>query len=103
MVDRTYQVSRKKRRPPKPYDLTMWTRKCNEGVRSCFKIVGNWDNQKPVFRGCAESKHSHGQFCKREMMTVEVAPGKPKVAVRIKFLDSFNISSKTFKLLLFQG
>ena len=79
MVDRTYQVSRKKRRPPKPYDLTMWTRKCNEGVRSCFKAVGNWDGQKPVFRGCAESKHSHGTFCKREMKTVEVTPGRPKV------------------------
>ena len=74
---KTYKVSVKERRPPKPYDSSMWTRRCPKGVRSCFKAVGNWDSQKPVFRGCAGARYDHGNFCKREMQTVEVVPGQP--------------------------
>ena len=38
MQERTYQVSRKKRRPKKAYDFNMWKRKCPKGVQSCFKV-----------------------------------------------------------------
>ena len=75
----TYKVSRKVRLPPKKYDESMWLRKCPPGVRSCFKARGNWDSQKPVFRGCSGVQYDHGTVCKREMQAVEVTPGKPKV------------------------
>ena len=80
---KTYKVSSKKRRPPKPYDSSMWTRRCPKGVRSCFKAVGNWERQKPVFRGCAGARYDHGTVCKREMQTVEVEPGQPRVEVEV--------------------
>ena len=83
MKVKTYKVSVKERRPPKPYDSSMWTRRCPKGVRSCFKAVGNWDSQKPVFRGCAGARYDHGNFCKREMQTVEVVPGQPRVDVEV--------------------
>ena len=97
MQYKTYKVSYKKKLPPKPYDFDMWLRKCPKGVQSCFKAVGNhhsiylylcfasdvqvgnWDGQKPVFRGCAGVTYDHGENCKREMQTVEVTPGRPKV------------------------
>merc|ERR1712045_942444 len=72
MGGKTYKVSRKERLPAKPYDSSMWTRRCPKGVRSCFKAVGNWERQKPVFRGCAGARYDHGTVCKREMQTVEV-------------------------------
>lgn len=68
---------------PKTYDLEMWKRRCPRGVRSCFKAQGNWDDQKPVFRGCAGAKYEHGTKCKRELQRVEVVPGKPKVDVEV--------------------
>ena len=53
----------------------------NFDMRQFFTLqaVGNWDGQKPVFRGCAGAFYEHGSSCKREMQTVEVVPGKPKV------------------------
>ena len=45
-----------------------------------LQAVGNWDGQKPVFRGCAGVKFAHGNTCKREMQIVEVTPGRPKVS-----------------------
>ena len=80
---KTYKVSRKERLPAKPYDSSMWTRRCPKGVRSCFKAVGNWERQKPVFRGCAGARYDHGTVCKREMQTVEVEPGQPRVEVEV--------------------
>ena len=41
--------------------------------------VGNWDDQKPIFRGCAGAKYEHGTKCKRELQRVRVTPGKPRV------------------------
>ena len=51
----------------------------------CFALqaVGNWDGQKPVFRGCAGALYEHGSSCNREMQRVEVVPGKPKVDVEV--------------------
>jgi hypothetical protein len=85
------------RRDPKPYDVSMWLRRCPKGVRSCFKaqgesqlqynnsvpthlLAGNWDEQKPIFRGCAGAKYEHGTKCKRELQRVQVTPGKPRVS-----------------------
>merc|ERR1719300_1699916 len=65
-VPHTYDVSKKVRRDPKPYDMSMWLRRCPRDVKSCFKAQGNWDDQKPVFRGCAGAKYAHGKKCKRE-------------------------------------
>ena len=43
--------------------------------------MGNWDGQKPVFRGCAGATYAHGNTCRREMQIVEVTPGRPKVSL----------------------
>ena len=48
-----------------------------------LQAVGNWDGQKPVFRGCAGVTFAHGNTCKREMQIVEVTPGRPKVILII--------------------
>merc|ERR1719318_1116105 len=82
-VPHTYKVSKKVRRDPKPYDVSMWLRRCPKGVRSCFKAQGNWDSQKPIFRGCAGAKYEHGTKCKRELQRVQVTPGKPRVDVEV--------------------
>jgi len=82
-VPHTYEVSKKVRRPPKAYDVDMWLRRCPRGVRSCFKAQGNWDDQKPIFRGCAGAKYEHGTKCKRELQRVKFTPGKPRVDVEV--------------------
>ena len=45
-----------------------------------YGMAGNWDDQKPLFRGCAGAKYEHGTKCKRELQRVRVTPGKPKVS-----------------------
>ncbi|XP_023321559.1 uncharacterized protein LOC111696238 [Eurytemora carolleeae] len=70
-------------KPPKEYDMSMWIRKCPKGVRSCFKAIGNWDRQKPVFRGCSESIYAHPQTCRRELKSVSVNPAQPPVDVEV--------------------
>ena len=36
-----------------------------------------------MFRGCAGARYDHGTVCKREMQTVEVEPGQPRVEVEV--------------------
>jgi len=61
----------------------LWTRKCPNGVKSCFYADGRYDDQAPKFRGCAGSQYEHDDGCSRSMQTVTINSGKSNAEVEI--------------------
>jgi len=66
------------------YDMTMWQRKCDEGVVSCFVATGYYDEQLPTFRGCAATTYPHDVKCDRVQQAVTVVENSRSVDVDVK-------------------
>lgn len=60
-----------------------WERQCPEGIKSCFYSEANFEDQTPIFRGCAGAKYPHDEKCDRELQAVQVVAGKKSVDVEV--------------------
>jgi len=65
------------------YNMNYWKKKCDPGVVSCFVAQGEYDNQDPMFRGCAGNYFPHDQKCEFQEQAVTIVEGKKSVDVGV--------------------
>jgi len=66
------------------YNDDMWIRQCDRGVLSCYIAQGFYDEQDPVFRGCAGNYFPHDQKCTTQQQAVTIVEGKKSVDVEVE-------------------
>jgi len=66
------------------YNMDMWIKQCDRGIYSCYVAQGFYDEQDPVFRGCAGNFFPHDEKCTTQQQAVTIVEGKKSVDVEVE-------------------